>query len=575
MPKGTLLEKKKKATPVNSAKTKRKPQESAKTKAKAPAKKEPVKKKVVKKSNAKPDKPEKTEKADRTEKGAKTDKGSEHEEEEEDQERTKKMDKTERGDKQSVRGDKKKKVESKESIRGDGGTGGSLRSKKIGTGGLSARLKRKLAPKTDGDATEKSTCSGLRTRGGNPAQKLENQEWYFGVWPREQASRRLKKDGNFLCRLTADEAGADALVVSVMAEGQVVHCPVNVVGGRGGNRRYAFDGRAHDSVYALIADTIVEKASISRNANVTLGKGVRRPEFCLRHKDVEERELVGPAAYGGSSEVFLGRFAKGSGPKDSKLLSVVLKKSSPDAGDEERSMMVDEAKALHHLHNPEPSKLVLALHGLCSDKLPMLLILEDWGKPLPAFLKANKTLPPGRRMGLSKELGRILEFLEEKNTVHRNLRSSALWTDGSRVKLGELSWAVEGPTWRDGAKTEPPFFPPGGARWAAPELMDSGQFSVQSDLWAMAVVVWEVCSGGERPWGPATDAEIQAKVTGGQKLSLPDGAPPELSDLLGRAWEPIAMSRPTPREFSQALQHLSLPAASNNDDNYQPMPDVN
>ena len=363
-------------------------------------------------------------------------------------------------------------------------------------------------------------------------------------------------------------------MVSAMAAGVVVHCPVNISLDHQKNRRYAFDGKTYDSVYSLVAGYIAEGTPVNKGSNVVLSKGVRRPEFCLRHKDVEERELVGPAAYGGSSEVFLGRFAKGSGPKDSQLLSVLLKKSSGDAGDEERSMVVDEAKALHHLHNPKHCDLVLSLHGLCSDKLPMVLILEDWGKPLPAFLKANKGMPPAKRLALSKELARALEYLEEKNMVHRNLRSSAVQAEGTRVKVGELSWAVEGPTWRDAGKTEPPFYPAGGARWAAPELMDSGQFSTASDLWAMAVVVWEVCSGGERPWGPATDQQIQAKLAAGEKLSLPDTAPAELSDLLSRAWEPIAMSRPSPAEFAAALHRLCLPK-DNNDNNYQPMPDTN
>ena len=74
MPKGSLLEKKRKATPVASTKTKARktPAESAKIKAKG----KKVTKKPEKTENGdKTEKADRTEKADKTEKGGKTDRG--------------------------------------------------------------------------------------------------------------------------------------------------------------------------------------------------------------------------------------------------------------------------------------------------------------------------------------------------------------------------------------------------------------------------------------------------------------------------------------------------------------------
>ena len=91
----------------------------------------------------------------------------------------------------------------------------------------------------------------------------------------------------------------------------------------------------------------------------------------------------------------------------------------------------------------------------------------------------------------------------------------------------------------------------------APESLQAKQYSVKSDVWSWAVVVYEVFSKGGEPYGNVLPIVAATNVLQGKTLEedLPSKVPEELKRLLVRCWSKSADSRPT---FDEIYQHLKM-----------------
>ena len=98
----------------------------------------------------------------------------------------------------------------------------------------------------------------------------------------------------------------------------------------------------------------------------------------------------------------------------------------------------------------------------------------------------------------------------------------------------------------DGAK---PF------RWLAPEALKKNRYSQHSDVWAYAVMCWELLTNGTTPYYEiVNDDAIAAHVTRGGRLELPSDCPAQLGTIIEACWKAKAKERPT---FSLLVHDLS------------------
>ena len=83
-------------------------------------------------------------------------------------------------------------------------------------------------------------------------------------------------------------------------------------------------------------------------------------------------------------------------------------------------------------------------------------------------------------------------------------------------------------------------------RWMAPESLTRNKWSEKSDVFSFGVLVWELSSGGQLPWGLGmSDAEVQRAVTAGQRLECVEGASAEVRNLVTQCCVPLAKDRPS------------------------------
>ena len=57
-------------------------------------------------------------------------------------------------------------------------------------------------------------------------------------------------------------------------------------------------------------------------------------------------------------------------------------------------------------------------------------------------------------------------------------------------------------------------------RWLAPESFNDGVFTASSDVWSFAVVLWEMFTFGEVPWGDLNNEQVYCYFLPDFKLSV-------------------------------------------------------
>jgi len=82
-------------------------------------------------------------------------------------------------------------------------------------------------------------------------------------------------------------------------------------------------------------------------------------------------------------------------------------------------------------------------------------------------------------------------------------------------------------------------------RWTAIEVIETGKFSYASDMWAFAVLVWEIFSEGRQPYGAMNNLEVIEFMSAGRRLAKPDSVPDDLYALMLQCWTVDPSSRPS------------------------------
>ena len=73
--------------------------------------------------------------------------------------------------------------------------------------------------------------------------------------------------------------------------------------------------------------------------------------------------------------------------------------------------------------------------------------------------------------------------------------------------------------------------------WMSPESLSEAKFTTQSDVWSFGVLIWEILTHGQRPYGKKTFSEVIFYICHRKgHLEIPTLCPTSLNNLLLKCW---------------------------------------
>ncbi|XP_029165113.1 proto-oncogene tyrosine-protein kinase ROS-like [Nylanderia fulva] len=275
----------------------------------------------------------------------------------------------------------------------------------------------------------------------------------------------------------------------------------------------------------------------------------------IKKEQITVQNLLGSGAFG---EVYQGSVEM---LEMLKTIPVAIKMLPEHATSEQKYEFLKEAQIMKNFDH----KHVLKLLGICLEtNLPWLILELMEAGDLLTFLRESRTLQPSHPHALSlqdllamcEDVARGCRYLEEQRYVHRDLacRNCLISTKDREhriVKISDFGLARDiyerNSYYMEGGTPLP-------VRWMAPESLKYKKFTLQSDVWAFGVLMWEITSLGQLPYVAIHNSKIKEHVCAGNKLSKPRNCPDKLYELMQSCWN-VVNQRPT---FRLCLENVEI-----------------
>ncbi|KAI5899651.1 kinase-like protein [Schizophyllum commune H4-8] len=231
-------------------------------------------------------------------------------------------------------------------------------------------------------------------------------------------------------------------------------------------------------------------------------------------------------------------------------------RKSADAASKEFSK---EALIWRQLNHPN----VLPFYGVyyMDDARSMLCLVSPWMEHGHVMEYLRKSPPSINRVALAYDVASGLAYLHGENVVHGDLKGANILVSASgKACIGDfgLSSVTDIASIYQQTDDASSSYFCGSANWAAPEVLQSGQLSDKSDIYAFACVVYELFAG-HAPFADVPNGGcailfkvVIAKERAARPLS------PVLSDavwaLVTRCWAHEPAERPSAQEAMAALR---------------------
>uniref|UniRef100_A0A8C9VZ33 Tyrosine-protein kinase n=1 Tax=Scleropages formosus TaxID=113540 RepID=A0A8C9VZ33_SCLFO len=358
---------------------------------------------------------------------------------------------------------------------------------------------------------------------------LGEQEWYHGAIPRIEAQELLKQQGDFLVRESHGKPGE--YVLSVFSDGQRRHFIIQYA-----DNQYRFEGTGFPTIPQLIEHHYTSKQVITKKSGVVLLNPVDK-KWILNHEDVILAELLGKGNFG---EVYKGTL------KDKT--PVAVKTCKEDLPQELKIKFLSEARILKQYDHPNIVKLI----GVCTQRQPIYIVMElvPGGDFLSFLRKKKEDLKTKQLLKFALDAASGMAYLELKNCIHRDLAArNCLVGENNLLKISDFGMSRQeddGIYSSSGLKQIP-------IKWTAPEALNYGRYSSESDAWSYGILLWETFSLGMCPYPGMTNQQAREQVEKGYRMSCPQKCPEEVYKIMQKCWEYKPENRP---KFSEIQKEL-------------------
>lgn len=307
---------------------------------------------------------------------------------------------------------------------------------------------------------------------------------------------------------------------------------------------------------ALVTST-PKNSSTSTLEGSTIKRNPKLERLEYPRKDIVYVKDLGQGAFG---RVFQ---AKAPGLCNESLTMVAVKMLKDDASEAMQADFEREACLLAEFDHPNIVKLL----GVCATTRPMCLLFEfmspgDLNEYL-RYCSPFATHQSNRRridlsemdlLSMSSQIADGMVYLSEKKFVHRDLATrNCLINDEMVVKIADfgLSHKIYIQNYYKGDEND--VIP---IRWMPLESIMYNKYTIESDVWAFGVCLWEIFSFALQPYFGMTHEEVIKFVKEGNVLSCPDNTPISVYQLMRKCWNRKPSERPIFQEVHDNLQFI-------------------
>uniref|UniRef100_A0A4W5QDS7 Tyrosine-protein kinase n=1 Tax=Hucho hucho TaxID=62062 RepID=A0A4W5QDS7_9TELE len=361
---------------------------------------------------------------------------------------------------------------------------------------------------------------------------LGDQEWYHGAIPRTEAQELLKEQGDFLVRESHGKPGE--YVLSVFSEGQRRHFIIQFA-----DNQYRFEGTGFPTIPQLIEHHYTSKQVITKKSGVVLLNPVDK-KWILNHEDITLGELLGKGNFG---EVFKGTLRDKT--------PVAVKTCKEDLPQELKIKFLSEARILKQYDHANIVKLI----GVCTQRQPIYIVMElvSGGDFLSFLRKKKEDLKTKQLVKFALDAAAGMAYLELKNCIHRDLAArNCLVGESNLLKISDFGMSRQeddGIYSSSGLKQIP-------IKWTAPEALNYGRYSSESDVWSYGILLWETFSLGVCPYPGMTNQQAREQVEKDYRMSCPTKCPEEIYKVMQKCWEYKPENRPKFADLQKELASI-------------------
>ena len=97
-------------------------------------------------------------------------------------------------------------------------------------------------------------------------------------------------------------------------------------------------------------------------------------------------------------------------------------------------------------------------------------------------------------------------------------------------------------------------------RWMSVESLETNKFTLKSDVWSYAIVLTELFTYGDSPYGDINTLILAYKVAEGLRPSQPRLCPPDLFALMQRCWHTDPDKRPSFQSIAREVTRMLVAA---------------
>ncbi|XP_021235415.1 tyrosine-protein kinase Fer isoform X2 [Numida meleagris] len=317
----------------------------------------------------------------------------------------------------------------------------------------------------------------------------------------------------------------------------IIRSPKSMLGSS--SNQYRFEGTGFPTIPQLIEHHYTTKQVITKKSGVVLlNPVVKDKKWVLNHEDVTLGELLGKGNFG---EVYKGTL------KDKT--PVAVKTCKEDLPQELKIKFLSEARILKQYDHPNIVKLI----GVCTQRQPIYIVMElvPGGDFLSFLRKKKDELKTKQLVKFSLDAASGMAYLESKNCIHRDLAArNCLVGESNILKISDFGMSRQeddGVYSSSGLKQIP-------IKWTAPEALNYGRYTSESDVWSFGILLWETFSLGVCPYPGMTNQQAREQVEKGYRMSAPQKCPEEIYKIMQRCWDYHPENRP---KFSEIQKELS------------------